>query len=70
MKKILLNFLKPFIKAKIENLINNGKYKKEVIARINSKINIPTMDEATEEKLISDIVNAIQAQAIELIDRV
>lgn len=70
MKKWLLNMLKPFIKKIVIKQLENEEYKKLIITKINKKIDIPKVDEKTEEKTFNQIYDALKDLSVELIDNI
>lgn len=69
MKKFILKMLKPFIKRQIKKVLGDEKYQKELIDKINKKVDIPKIDEATEAKALNQIYDTLQNLLIEVVDK-
>jgi len=69
MKKLLLKFVKPFIKRQIIKQINDVETRAKLIIMINEKINIPKLTEVEEERLISQIYDALTESLVLIIDK-
>jgi hypothetical protein len=70
MKKLMLKFLKPFIKRQIVKILENKEYKDKIITELNKKLDIPKVDEKAEEKLLIGIYDSVQEIAIEVVDNI
>ena len=70
MKKWLLNLLKPFIITQVKKVLSNEEYQKELIGKINARVDIPKIDEAAEEKALNQIYDALQELSIEIVEKI
>ena len=70
MKKWLLNLLKPFIKAQMTKVLGNEEYQKELVDKINARVDIPKIDEDAEAKALNQIYDALQLLSLEIIDKI
>jgi len=69
LKKILLQTLKPLIKSVLLSTLKDNKTKKSIIDMINTKIDIPILCEAEEERLLGQIYDAAEEAVVIVIDR-
>ena len=70
MKKWLFTMLKPFIKKQMIKILGNEEYQKELIDKINKRVDIPKIDEYAEEKALNQIYDALQTLSIEIVDKI
>jgi len=57
----MLKLVKPFIKKRIEVLLNDKAFEKKILDNINSKVDVPKLDETTEYAILETIYDAAVA---------
>ena len=63
----LITLVKPLIKKGLKMLILKDNFRQMVISHINSKVQLPKLDKAQEERLINQIYVALQEAILEII---
>ncbi|MFW6130575.1 MAG: hypothetical protein ACOC56_05260 [Atribacterota bacterium] len=67
-KKLTLKMVWPLIKKKVIEYIESEEWQKKLVERINDKLDIPRISEATEKKIINQMYDAAQELAVEFVD--
>lgn len=66
----LLKMLKPLIKTRLIKELEKKETKDLVINYVNSKINIPQLNEVEEAKLFEEIYNSLLGSVVLIVDRI
>ena len=68
MDKFLYNMFKPLIKAKLISKINDKMFIDNLESKVMSKISIPNIPKADEQKALDDIVQGLKIIAIDYVN--
>lgn len=59
MSNWMLKLVKPFIKKRIEKVLEDKEFKKKILTNLNAKVDIPKVDEPTEYIMYEKIYDAV-----------
>ncbi len=68
MRMFLFKIIRPFIKKKIVQLLNDEKIKTKLVESLNEKIDIPNVDEDKEKLFLNQTYDALGKLTIDIIE--
>ncbi|MFW6247425.1 MAG: hypothetical protein ACOC22_04630 [bacterium] len=70
LKEMIISMAWPSIKKFILEYVQSDEYQKELVAKINNKVDIPNVTEETEAMLFNQVYDAGQETIVEFVNNV
>jgi len=70
LKKVLAKMAWPLIKKNLLNYVKSEEYQKNLVEKVNKKVDIPNVGEEAEANLLNQIYDAGQEVAVEFIENI
>ena len=70
MNKFLLKMVKPFVKNRIEKLLDDPEIKELVVSKINEKMDMPNVTEEREKELLEVMYTTVEILIKDIIEEI